>query len=357
MRPLLLRKTYFIALLTLLSGCITLGPKMVVRDRFDYTESISDSWKTQMLINLVKMRYGDAPVFLDVTSVITSYEMLASASLGGSFTSNPNIAGANLGITGAVANRPTVTYAPLSGEKFARSLMSPIPPSSVLNMIQSGYPVDLVLRLCVQSINGIENRFGGGMMVHKADPRFYSLIEKWKKIQDAGAMGIRLQPLDKKNESTLLVFRGKVDPSIQTEVAEARRILGVNPNSKEFKVSYGRVAEGDQEIAILTRSMLQVIIDLSSYMDVPAKDIQEGKVNASFHEELGGVNVEPLIQVKTSSEKPVEAFVAVPYHNYWFYIDDRDLRSKRMFSFLMFIMTLVETADKAPPAVVTIPSR
>jgi hypothetical protein len=38
----------------------------VARDRFDYITAISDSWKSQMLLNLVKIRYGDAPVFLDV---------------------------------------------------------------------------------------------------------------------------------------------------------------------------------------------------------------------------------------------------------------------------------------------------
>ena len=57
-----------------LAGCASIGPRTVARDRFDYVESISDSWKRQMLLNLVKVRYADAPVFLDVTSVISSYE-------------------------------------------------------------------------------------------------------------------------------------------------------------------------------------------------------------------------------------------------------------------------------------------
>ena len=45
----------------------------VARDRFDYITAISDSWKAQMLLNVVKLRYADAPVFLDVASVITQY--------------------------------------------------------------------------------------------------------------------------------------------------------------------------------------------------------------------------------------------------------------------------------------------
>jgi len=309
-----------------------------------------------MLINIVKIRYGDAPVFLDVSSVITSYELLASANVGGSFTSNPNTAGASAGVTAAMANRPTVTYTPLSGEKFARSLMSPIPPLSVLNLIQSGYPVDYVFRLCVQSINGIENRRAGAVVAHPADPQFYPLIEKMKNVQNSGAMGMRIKPVDKK-EAVVFVFHGKEGPQTQAESAEVRRILGLNPKSREFKVSYGLVAEKNQEIALLTRSMLQIINNLASYMEVPEEDVKAGRVNPTLREEVAGQTIEPLLQVKVSSEKPDEAFVEVPYRNHWFYIDDRDLRSKKLFSFLMFVFTLVETEDKTPPPVVTIPTR
>ena len=55
------------------TGCASIGPGTVTRDRFDYVTAISDSWKSQMLFNLVKLRYGDAPVFLDVASVINQY--------------------------------------------------------------------------------------------------------------------------------------------------------------------------------------------------------------------------------------------------------------------------------------------
>ena len=51
-----------------LGGCMSIGPGTVLRDRFDYISAISESWKAQMFLNLVKLRYGDAPVFLDMTS-------------------------------------------------------------------------------------------------------------------------------------------------------------------------------------------------------------------------------------------------------------------------------------------------
>ena len=55
----------------LVAGCTAgIGPQTVARDRFDYVSAISDSWKRQTLLNLVKTRYLDAPVFMDVASVI-----------------------------------------------------------------------------------------------------------------------------------------------------------------------------------------------------------------------------------------------------------------------------------------------
>ena len=145
-----------------LTGCASIGPGTVPRDRFDYITAISDSWKSQMLFNLVKLRYGDAPVFLDVASVINQYLVEGTVGYSGNWAQNaqlpwPYTALHNLLGTGRYAERPTITYSPLSGEKFARSLMTPIPPAAILSFLQGGQPVDLVLRLAVHSINGIHS--------------------------------------------------------------------------------------------------------------------------------------------------------------------------------------------------------
>jgi hypothetical protein len=70
-----LKAVVLVTVLLMLMGCTAIGPHTVARDRFDYTSAISDSWKAQMLVNMVKLRYGDTPTFLDVASVINQYSV------------------------------------------------------------------------------------------------------------------------------------------------------------------------------------------------------------------------------------------------------------------------------------------
>jgi hypothetical protein len=342
--------------LLVLFGCAGIGPPTVSRDRFDYTAAISDSWKHQMLFNMVKIRYGDAPVFLDVSSVISQYQIGGAVNLGATYNYPPSSMSGTLGGTGTYVERPTITYTPVMGDKFARSLMSPIPPPAILSLMQAGYPVDLVFRLLVQEINGVRNRFGGEARARPADPEFYSLIEKMRRIQSSGAIGMRFQKREKE-EATFMVMRGVRDPAIEALSTEVRKLLGLDPIGKEFSVVYGAISKNDKEIAILTRSILEVIIDISADIEVPAAHVKEKRVSPTYVEEaVKDGKILPLIRIHSSSVKSDDAFVSVPYRDSHFWIDDRDLGSKKIFSFLMFVFTLVETGEKGTAPIVTVPT-
>jgi hypothetical protein len=355
-----LNKFVFTALLLTFAGCAAVGPHTVSRDRFDYTTAISDSWKTQMLLNMVKMRYGDAPTFLDVASVINQYSVESQVSLQLTRVDPVTAAMTNAQSAGGAVryiDRPTITYSPLQGEKFARSFMTPIPPAAILSLIQASYPVDLVLRLCVHSVNGIRNRFGGSARARPADPDFYPLLERLRKLQASGAIGLRVQKTNDK-DATLLTIRGKTDEATDEDSLAVRKMLGLDPKAQDFTIAYAAVAKNDRELAILSRSILEIIVDLASYIEVPDVHVAEKRVNPTNIEEASpGGGLSPLIRIHSSRGKPSDAFAAVPYRGYWFWIDDRDLPSKRMFSFIMFIFTLVEKTDGREGApIVTIPA-
>ncbi len=335
-----------------------MGPGTVSRDRFDYTTAISESWKSQMLLNMVKLRYGDAPIFLDVTNVINSYELSGSASLGANWKFHPSYeSGASIGALGFYADRPTITYSPSTGEKFSKSMLTPIPPSAIFFFIQAGYSVNPVFRVMVQSINGIRNSYGGIARTRPADPEFYLLIERMIRIQDSGAYEIRIQKSTER-EALAAVFSDKVDEKTEADIAEVRKMLGLDPNARDFRVVYGSIQSDKKEIAILTRSVLQVILNLASCIEVPETHVAEKRVIANLAEKTAsGSPIPPIMRIRSSSQRPEDAFVAVPYRNHWFWIDDKDLGSKGLFSFLMFILNLVDTGVKEGAPVVTIPTR
>ncbi|MFO7644009.1 MAG: hypothetical protein R6W95_06465 [Desulfosarcina sp.] len=339
-------------LLLAFTGCASIGPNSVARDRFDYTAAVADSWKRQMLLNIVKIRYGDAPIFLDVASIINQYSL--ETELRGIFgwSSPPSANSQGFSGTGRYTDRPTITYAPLTGERFARNLMTPIVPATVMSLVEGGYPIDLVFRVLVHSVNGIQNQFGGSARMHRADPEFYSLLEKLREIQSTGAVALRVK--QRENQAALvMVFRKRNEAGVDAASKEARRILGLNEDASEFRIVYGSMPATGEEIAMLTRSIIEVLSDISSTIQVPAEHVAEKRAPPTMEPEGDGMKG-TMIRIHYSDDEPGDAFVAVPYRNRWFWIDDRNYQSKKLFSFLMFVMTLTETGGKEGAPVVTI---
>lgn len=102
--------------------------------------------------------------------------------------------------------------------------------------------------------------------------------------------------------------------------------------------------------------MLEIIIELASYIDVPEEHLNEGRTYEAPVDQMD-VSVEfgPMITVNSSESKPDDDYIMVRYHGYWFWIDDRDLRSKRVFGFVWLLFSLTET-EKGYAPVVTIPT-
>jgi hypothetical protein len=339
-----------------LPGCASFGPTSVDRDRSDYINAIASSWKQQTLLNIVKMRYADTPVFLEVGQIISGYQLQGSVAVSGSLNSASAFGDiVNLGSAATYTDRPTITYTPLTGAHFLQVLMTPIPPPALFRLIEQGWPVDMLLQIGAQSINGVSNRKGGARG-SAADPDFAALLAALQRLQASGAAGLRVEmsPETKQEGTVMVISRKDLPPEVEADRKLVRKLLGLRSDLNEFKVVYGSVPEKDDVVAVQTRSGFQILNLLGSTVEVPPEHIAERRTYPPFSEPEGAQSLPPLIRVHADNSLPADAFVAVKYRDYWYWIDDRDFRSKGVFSFLMMIMTLAEKGDKVQQPVVTI---
>jgi len=328
-----------------------------MRDRFSYNTAVADSWKEQTLLNIVKMRYADMPLFVEVSSIVAGYTLEASVNANGSINEGSGNANSlSIGASGRYTDRPTITYSPITGQQFNRNFMTPIPPQALLFFVQSGWPVDLIFPLTVDSISGLRCRVAVGVNRREGNPEYYHVIRLLREIQQSGAVGMHLIE-EGDGESTVLFFNRKGVPAeVEEKMDEVARLLGLEPGVRDIHVTYGLLPRGDREISLLTRSLLQIIIEIAHLVEVPEQDVTEGRTIGRDPGDGGGLDVTPLLRIHQGEDQPADAFCAVKYRDHWFWIDDRDFVSKRSFAFLMILFSLMETAGKGGQPIVTIPT-
>jgi hypothetical protein len=348
--------------LAIISGCGSIGPKTVNRDRFDYITAISESWKQQTLLNIVKLRYADVPVFMEVGQVISGYELESTVSAGGTLGDKTwrNAGGAlgtfvDVGASGRYLDRPTVTYAPLTGPDFVKTMMTPFPPGSIMFLVEAGWPVDVILQVGVQAINGFRNH-KGGPYGHPADPEFTEVLRLLQRIQLSGGIGFKLAREKEGQEATVLLFHTRrLTPEVARDVAEVRRLLRLNPDTSEVRITYGADVMSDNEVALHTRSGYQVLVELAWLVSVPPEHVTDHRtIGATVPSPEGPAALRPIMSIHSGTEQADKSYTQVRYRDHWYWIDDRDMFSKRVFTFLTVLFTLSETGQKMQQPILTI---
>ena len=341
-----------------LAGCATVGPRTVVVDRFDYSSAIADSWKQQTLINIVKIRYVDLPVFVDVSSIVAGYTLQAGVSLNGTLSSERAVQGSYgaMGGQGSYTERPTITYVPLTGEKFLRGLITPIEPRNIFFLLQSGYAADFILALTVESINGLRNRSLAGGAIREADPDFVRVLQLLREVQIAGAIALRVEEGKGKGPTAVLILQSDDVPAdVQAKVLEIRRLLKLPADEQRFVLSYAPMRVAPDELAVNSRSLLQILQAFASYVDVPEQDVRHQRAAPAFGETP--VGQEGIGRIHSGPRKPDSPFVAVKYRNNWFWLDDDDWRAKRALTAVMYLFTMAEGSGPDRLPLVTIPAQ
>ena len=179
-----------------------------------------------------------------------------------------------------------------------------------------------------------------------------------REVQAAGAVGMRVEE-DKAKGATGVVFfrRDDVPPEILEKAAEIRRLLKLPADQQKFALIYSPVRGAEGELAVNSRSMLQIMGAFASYLDVPEEHLKDAQRDARPSSTPPRRAGRTPVRIHSGKEKPADAFAAVHYRDHWFWIDDGDWQTKRALTAVMFFFTLAETGASEKLPLITIPAQ
>ena len=354
--------SFLITLCLLLPACGRFGPRQIPRDSFDYSGAIARSSNEQMLINLVRLRYREVPVFLAVGSVLTQYfyggEVTASA-----FFGKPASGAANeiIGTRGRMVyfERPTITYSPLAGKEFTQQLLTPIPNELLFSLVQSGWPPEQLLMMGLERLNHLEN------IPFNSRPSAESL-EELRTFHHMVQLIIELskhRSLEMQSDNSVtphtrfLVFKQVQDNDIQVLTDELKSMLGLDPDHSSFRVTGRLIGRKPDEVTIRVRSLLALMGFLSRGIEIPAVHIEEKRVEEMIFPvdpELRSL-LFPL-RIHSGVDRPADAFVSVRHHDHWFYLKHSDNMSKQAFSLLTYLFQMQAPQAQTLGPMITVPT-
>lgn len=184
------------------------------------------------------------------------------------------------------------------------------------------------------------------------------MTELLVELQRANALQIRVDRGKDSSESSVIVFPPvRENSEVAARIGEIRRILNLSPQAGGYGVRYGGYSGKSDEIAMVTRSMLQIMIEMGYFAEVPEADISGGKATPGLA--VGGPagGTQPsLLTIHGGSSPPADSHVAVAYKGRWFWIADNDVRSKSIFASIMLLFSISDVGVRSPPPVVTVPA-
>ncbi len=344
-------------ILSVLSACTSQGPTRVAPDSFNYNKAIGQASNEQMLLNLVRLRYSEIPVFLVVSSVLTQYVYSGSVGVNGSY-------GASLGdplwSAGASARyvyveRPTITYAPLTGREFAEQLLAPIPTEMVFSLVDSGWDPDQILIMSLYRINDHLN------VAFEASPEgfariadFQALVSKFITLAKRGAIELQRHE-DGTDMQRYLVFDDDADPDTQRLIDDLKETLDLDPDHTSYRITRQVMGREPDEVTMHVRSILELMGFLSQGIDIPPAHREQNRAAPPLHTPKEVRSLIPL-HVSAQVERPEDVFVAIEYQDHWFYIPHTDHVSKQAFSLLAYLFQMQAPQASTAGPLLTVPT-
>lgn len=377
------------------AGC--LGPNALRSTRMKYNEAIRATNDEQLLMNIVRLRYADSPVFIDLPSITSQFEIAGTAGfLGGRGNQFPGFA--NLGNGELVArDSPTLSFRPREGKDVSRILLTPIS-ADLFSVVNAGANPEQLLLTTVDEINDVPNAPQATVMVPRgpdANDEYVRGIRILADLFQRGGVELRIGgQLDETNASDPItatdlggadlleaakagyVFRHqgagqltllkrelglvlKLRPGFENspEILEFARIFRLRPGLSGYRVKSdlkenaleapSPLDEGDDTIYLHMRSILQILTFLSKGVCVPVEHVQGGIAPS-----VPGPDGRPFdwtrvtagnFFVHSARHRPRDAEVAIRYRGHWFYIPRDDVGSRSILAIIEILVTLEDS--------------
>ena len=334
------------------------GPKSISMGRADYNEAINETENEQLLLALVKGRYGEISSLMAVSGVAANIRFGSSAGtqigIGSSDTYKGNLVPFSGGLI--YEENPTITYAPVHGERYLHQLLTPISLKTLVLLIRGARRTQsLYLTMLARRINDLQNPGFMTAPLAESAARFQRLVELNKTLSDAGI----LQWVEDSREGVPFdLMIAAYAPAYVEEVREYLTLLGLPlpPDTSEtiilpvhFSNKYG---EGGG-MGISTRSTYELIEILQQAIEVPEEHVAAGLAYPGLRPGLAGKD----LHIHTSKEKPKGCDLSVRYRGYCYYIDPTDMHTKLFYRMIrvLWSVSIAAGVDRRDEPVLTIP--
>ena len=353
----------------LAAGCTTgLGPQAIQSERPDYNRQIIRSSDEQMLLNLVRLRYNDSPLFLELGTVVAQYSFDASLSASDQTANHPIQNNFGVGAGVSYSEHPTITYTPLAGDEYAERMLTPILLESLMLFNQTGWSSERLMLVAVQRINNVVNAPTATGPTPQREPNyeaFRDLAVRLRRLQAAGLFGLDwdMQRTEKVPAGHFSHFwlhmPADASSPLAADVAQVRRLLELEPGRENFQLTAFPFDRQPGEVGLRCRSLLGVLYFLSEAVEPPVPHVQAGLVTVTKDD-----NGQPfdwskvtsgILSIHSQLVPPGNAAVAVQHRGWWFYIADDDPNSKATFSLLNILFGLQSASGKGKSPALTLP--
>jgi len=141
------------------------------------------------------------------------------------------------------------------------------------------------------------------------------VVQLVREEQLAEALQVRIESPNKGEETSLITFPPTKDPQAEAEGQALRSLLSLRPGLNRFQVYYGGYSGRDDEISMMPRSILELMLELAFEVEVPETDAASGKVFPGMVEgQIARTRATPAVTVLSGNKAPTDASTAVEFN-------------------------------------------